>query len=399
MENREEEKLKVLFLARWYPNRFDPMPGLFIQRHAEAANRECHVGVVYTHVVEHEDASKIYNLDVDVINGVPTAKVYYKNPKRNIPLITQLVKAFRFYKANYLGIKEIKGQLGEFDLVHVHILTRLGLIALYYKWMRKKPFVVTEHWSRYLDLTAAFHGRIRKAITKIVVQNAAVVTTVTKNLADAMKNHGLKNKNYRVLANVVAEPFFDHNVIVKKADKRIITHVSCFEDKSKNVSGLLRVIQSLAKERNDFVFRMVGDGMDFAELKQYATDLGLNESQIVFTGLLESEELVKEMAVADLLVIFSNYENFPVVINESLTLGIPVFATSVGGIPEYVNNGNGRLLNAGDEADLKKLLHQYLNNQIVFDNQKIRGQSFNLFSPETIGKDLLSIYSQAIQAH
>lgn len=396
MENREEKKLTVLFLARWYPNRYDPMPGLFIQRHAEAANRDCNVGVVYTHVIENDSVNKVYDLDVNVINDVPTAKVYYQNPKGNIPLITQLIKAFRFYKANYLGIKEIRSQLGDFDLVHVHILTRLGLIALYYKWFQNKPFVITEHWSRYLELTDAFQGRIRKAVTKIVVRNAAVVTTVTRNLADAMINHGLKNKNYHVLANVVAEPFFSPEVLAKKTDKRVITHVSCFEDKSKNVSGLLRVIQSLATNRNDFVFRMIGDGMDFTELKKYAADLGLTESHVLFTGLLESEKLVQEMAAADLLVIFSNYENFPVVINESLTLGIPVFATSVGGIPEYVNKSNGRLLTAGDEKELKKLLNRYLDNQITFDNQKIRAQSYQMFSPETIGKDLLQIYTQAL---
>lgn len=48
----DRKKLKVLHLARWYPNKFDPMPGLFIQRHIEAANIYCECGVVYTHLVE-----------------------------------------------------------------------------------------------------------------------------------------------------------------------------------------------------------------------------------------------------------------------------------------------------------------------------------------------------------
>ena len=47
----DRKKLKVLHLARWYPNKFDPMPGLFIQRHIEAANIYCECGVVYTHLV------------------------------------------------------------------------------------------------------------------------------------------------------------------------------------------------------------------------------------------------------------------------------------------------------------------------------------------------------------
>ena len=388
---------KVLHLARWYPNRYDPMPGLFIQRHAEAASKYCDAGVVYTHVVEDEKIDGIYDLEISDINGVPTAKVYYSNPKVQIPLITQLIKVFRFYKANHIGIKKIKQQLGGFDLVHIHILTRLGVIALYYKWFCNKPFIVTEHWSRYLDLTASFTGGLRKAVTKLIVRNAAVVTTVTQNLANAMQKHGLKNKNYRVLANVVDDVFFNPETSSKKEnEKKIITHVSCFEDKSKNVSGLLRVIQTLSEKRSDFIFRLIGDGMDFETLLNYSRELGLKESNINFTGLLEGRQLVKEMAAADLMVVFSNYENFPVVINESFVLGIPVLATNVGGIPEYVNNDNGRLLNAGDEVALENFLMNYLDGKLSFDNQKIQAESHDAFSPDTIGKELCAIYSEAI---
>ena len=396
MKNHHNKTPRVLHLARWYPNRYDPMPGLFIQRHAEAANKYCNVGIVYTHVVEGKKNNGVYDLEESVINGVPTAKVYYSNPNLQIPLITQLIKVFRFYKANYLGVKKIKQQLGGFDLVHVHILTRLGVIALYYKWFCNKPYIVTEHWSRYLDLTGSFTGAFRKSVTKLIVRNAAVVTTVTQNLANAMQKHGLKNKDYRVLPNVVAEPFFYPKIATKKDNgKKIITHVSCFEDKSKNVSGLLRVISSLSKKRSDFIFRLIGDGMDFEMLHNYATDLGLNKSELVFLGLLEGEKLVAEMAAADLMVVFSNYENFPVVINESFVLGIPVLATSVGGIPEYVNKGNGRLLNAGDEAALESYLKDYLDGRLSFDKQKIQSDSHDAFSPNTIGKELFDIYSVA----
>jgi glycosyltransferase involved in cell wall biosynthesis len=86
-----------------------------------------------------------------------------------------------------------------------------------------------------------------------------------------------------------------------------------------------------------------------------------------------------------------------VVINESFVLGIPVVATRVGGIPEYVNKSNGRLIEAGDEKALEELLTRYLDKKLSFDNQKIRLQSAGQFSPETIGQDLLKIYEQAAQ--
>lgn len=387
------ENPKILFLARWYPNRYDPMPGLFIQRHAEATARFCKVGVVYTHVVENERLHG-YKTELSLINEVPTAKVYYNNPTSNIPIVSPIIKAFRFLRANRIGIKKINDELEGFDIIHIHILTRLGLIALWYKWFKGKPYVISEHWSRYLKLTGDFKGFFRKWVTRVVVKNASAVTTVTQNLAIAMQSYGLKNSNYRVLANVVTDDFLQQQPVRKsKNRKTTFVHVSCFEDKSKNVSGLLRVIKSLSLERSDFKFKLVGDGMDFNELKKYARELGLGTVVLEFTGLLEGKALVKEMNQADLLVVFSNYENFPVVINESFVLGLPVIATSVGGIPEFVDDTNGRLIKAGDEKALEKLLIAYLNRKLRFDRQKIRKESASAYTPEKIGQELYDIYN------
>ena len=394
----KQENIKVLYLARWYPNRYDPMPGLFIQRHAEAALGCCAVGVVYTHVVENGKVNG-YEIDFSIVNGVPTSKVYYTNPKSGIPVFSQLWKAIRFFRANSLGIRKIKKELGGVDIFHVHVLTRLGVIALWHKWFNGKPYIISEHWSRYLPLTGDFNGAFRKGLTRLVVKNASVVTTVTQNLANAMQDHGLKNTNYRVLANVVTDDFLNHSDGQKEEKKKtIFIHVSCFEDKSKNISGLLHVILSLSKRRNDFIFKLIGEGMDFEFLKRYAEEIGLNNESVMFTGLLEGKSLVDEMATTDLMVVFSNYENFPVVINESFVLGVPVIATKVGGIPEFVNDENGRLINAGDESALENLLVDYLDKKLIVDNEKIKSNSQYTFSPEKIGQELCNLYSSMLSS-
>jgi len=391
-----EKQPKILFLARWYPNRYDPMPGLFIQRHAEAVSLFCKVGVVYTQVVDNEKING-YETDFEIINSVPTVRVYYNNSKSNIPVFSPMFKVFRFIIANFKGIKKIRKEMAGFDIIHVHVLTRLGIIALWYKWTRGLPFLISEHWSRYLPLTGDFKGGIRKWITRLVVKRASVVTTVTENLANAMKAHGLINSNYRVLANVVTDNFLNFSGYeIAKKNKTTFIHVSCFEDKSKNISGLLHVIKSLAEKRSDFIFKLVGEGIDFDFLKQYAIDVGLTEDSVIFTGLLEGSALVEEMAAAELMVIFSNYENFPVVINESFVLGVPVIATRVGGIPEFVNDNNGRLISVGDEQMLEKLLVNYLDGKLTFDREKIRSNSKEIFSPETIGKELYTLYKESI---
>lgn len=398
MRVKAKNRLKVLNLARWYPNRYDPMPGLFIQRHVEAANKCCDVGVVYTHIVENESYNdSVFNVDYKVINGVPTVKVYYLSSGVKLFPINKVVNIFRFFKANITGIKLINKQLGGIDIVHVHVLTRLGLIALYYKLFYGTPYVISEHWSRYLELTGSFKGFFRKRITKTIVKYASFVTTVTDNLADAMKSHNLLNNNYITLPNVVDNVFLEDIGKSNAANEPVrFIHVSCFEDKSKNVSGLLRVISNLSKVRDDFIFTLVGDGMDMDWLLNYALELGIPKEQLVFTGLLEGGQLVKQMAAADMMVVFSNYENFPVVINESFALGVPVIATSVGGIPERINSDNGILINAGDEEQLFHNLIRFIDGKLSYKSRDIKSKARAEFSPNTIGNSLCELYNSSV---
>ena len=393
----DRKKLKVLHLARWYPNKFDPMPGLFIQRHIEAANIYCECGVVYTHLVRKDwDSVSSFVTEISMINGVPTAKVYYKGANRYLGPLGKIINIYRFYKANRIGIGVIKSELEGIDLLHIHILTRLGLIGLYYKLTKGIPYIVTEHWSRYLDVTSGFKGVFRKFITRVVVRYASAVTAVTKNLADSMQMHGLKNLNYLILPNVVDNVFVKYNPKKKENNKVNFLHVSCFEDKSKNISGLLRVIKELSLERDDFIFTMVGEGIDMVDMVQYSKKLGIDEAKLRFTGLLEGKNLVDEMNNADMLVIFSHYENFPVVINESLSLGVPVIATRVGGIPERVNKRNGILVKPGDESQLLYELGAYLNGKRKFNIRNIHKEFAKEFSADRIGVKLNEMYDKAI---
>jgi glycosyltransferase involved in cell wall biosynthesis len=373
------------------------MPGLFIQRHAEAAGLYADVSAVYTHMVSAAKQDQTYETEVEEKNGVHTAKVYYQEPKVKIPVWKQLMKTWRFLKANELGIQAVSGSVPNFDLVHVHVLTRLGVIALYFKWKYGTPYVITEHWTRYLNLTQRFKGFFRKFLTRMVVKRAAVVTAVSQDLIKAMQSHGLKNGDYRVIANVVDPVFFETPYAEKNQEVKELLHVSCFTDEQKNISGLLRVVRALSEKRNDFHFTLVGDGEDFESLKSEAARLKIPPHKVEFTGLLEGKPLAEAMAKATALVLFSNYENMPVVINESFVLGVPVFSTNVGGIAEMVDEEHGVLVPKGDEQSLYKALNDFLDNRFSFDPVTIRVEAQMKFSQEAVGKDLLKIYRKALE--
>ena len=378
----EKDRKHIIFLARWYPHRYDPMLGLFVQRHAEAAALHNDVSVVYAHA--DENIRKKFDIVDETISNVRTIHVYYRKTK------SKILSLFRYFRANKMALKRLQKP----DIIHVHILTRLGIIALWQKIIHGTPYIITEHWSRYLPGND-FSGFLRKKLTKIVVKRASIVTTVTENLAKAMQNHGLKNSDYIVLPNVVDTNQF--KIKPHKNEIPKIIHISCFEDKSKNISGLLESLKLLDDKNVSFQAVLIGDGMDFDLIKQKAASLGLN-GKVIFTGLLQGEELVNTMSSGDFLVLSSNYENMPVVILEAFSCGLPVVSTNVGGISEIVNDSNGILVPPHDSEKLADAMHKMINKHCEYNANTLRNNIVDKFSTQSVGKLLDDIYTNTIRA-
>ena len=242
-----------------------------------------------------------------------------------------------------------------------------------------------------------FKGFWRKTVTRMVVRNASAVMPVTDNLRKAMESHGLVNRNYRVIPNVVNMRMFDINDNKVDKPKKDFIHVSCFEDRQKNISGILRVLKKLSKERQDWACNMVGDGIHLNDLIIYAKVLNIENKFVFFKGLKENEELAKMMAESAFQVMFSRFENLPVVILESYACGVPVLSTDVGGISEHMNNDLGLLIKSEDEDSLLEKIKFMLDNYERYDKHKIRDYAMDHFSEEVIGEQLAEVYNSVVK--
>ncbi len=397
-----ENKIKVLYLPRWYPNKYDPMPGLFIERHALAALKHCNISVLYVHAdaPNNSKQNNVKNPKYEIIssenNGLYTIRIYYAKSNCKFKPLAALTNSYRFINSNIKGFRIIKRSVGKPDIVHIHVLTRLGIIALVNKIINGTPYLITEHWTRYLPSTDTYHGFFRKLLTRIVVKNASAVMPVTENLQNAMISCGLKNANYKVIPNVVDVDKFHLSSKKNKSNKKKIVHLSCFADKQKNISGILRVIKRLSEQRDDFECYMIGDGVDFEVLKHYSDNLGLTDKFVFFAGLKENDELVEAMNDADFMIMFSNYENLPVVILESYSCGVPVISTKVGGIHEHLNENLGLLVKPKDEDEFYEKINFFLDNLNKYNKDKIRKYSIDHFSNEVIGQSLYEVYKQIL---
>ncbi len=395
-EQSENNRLHVLYLPRWYPNRYDPMPGLFIERHGLSVLKHCDISVLYVHA-DNQLNGKTYDI-LETEDGLYTVRIYFKKAEGGLKPLDNLINLWRFYVSCRKGFKIIRKARRKEDIVHVHVLTRLGVVAWFNKILNRIPYVITEHWTRYLATEDTYAGAMRKWFTQKVVKHASAVMPVTANLRDAMINKKLISDHYIIIPNVVdTERFLPVNNTGKRDKKRIV-HLSCFTDDHKNISGIIRVIKRLSESRNDFECILIGDGEDMDMLQDLSKDLGVFDKFVHFVGLKENDELVKTMNDADFMIMFSNRENLPVVILESYSCGVPVISTRVGGIHEHMNEDLGKLVEPKNEDEFYNAINETLDNLDVYKKDKIRTYAIDHFSQEVIGESLFKVYKDVIKS-
>ena len=353
------------------------------------------ISVLYVHAAN--SGKKMFESEIISENEVLTVRIYYKKINFDIPVISNFFKIWRFLRAHYIGFKVIKKNNGIPDLVHVNILTRVGLFAWYLKFIYGIPYAITEHWSRYLPERNEYKGFLRNILTRIIVSNSVAISTVSLKLKEAMLNCGLYHPNFYIVNNIVNFEIFKPYNIETNENLKVFSNITCFDDYSKNIFGIIRSVYELSKKRNDFLCIMVGDGADRTKAEMLAEKLSIKDTFVKFTGMLEGKALTDIYNQSLFTFLFSNFENMPVVIPESFACGKPVISTRVGGIHEYINEKNGLLIAPGDENELVEKLDFMLDHFKDYDPVSIRNFAFDRFSNIAVKKQLMELYGKAFE--
>jgi len=125
---------------------------------------------------------------------------------------------------------------------------------------------------------------------------------------------------------------------------------------------------------DDVGLLICGDGPERTQLEQLAKDLGVTD-RIYFAGQRNRKDALALMADCDIFVLASTYEGLPHVVLEAMSLGLPVIATSVGGIPELVQDGEtGVLIEGGDAEALRAAVLELIASPELLQRMKNKAQ-------------------------
>jgi glycosyltransferase involved in cell wall biosynthesis len=141
---------------------------------------------------------------------------------------------------------------------------------------------------------------------------------------------------------------------------------------------------------------LAGDGDEREALETQSRQLGLN-GRVRFLGSLPRDEVLGLFRRADAALLSSAWENFPHTLVEALAVGTPAIATSVGGVPEIVTDGeNGLLVGPGDPAALADAIRRFLGDADLRAHlTAAAAPSAERFSPDRIYGQLEEILVRA----
>ena len=394
--------MNILHLLSWFPRPDDPTLGNFCVRMIDALPEDCHS--VILSVCDGKDMTQSFE-----VKEIPEAhhthvQIYIRPPKVNA---IRKLKMLRMYQ---YGLKYIKKRFFEPDLIHLHVTYPLGQVALLWKKLFGYKYVLTEHWTIYQPQNKdVLVGKMKRKIVKIA-NNAELIMPVSLDLQRCMEGHGVKNR-FKVIYNLVntdmfkpsaALPIDSHRNDMGRATenamqggKKRMLHISTLRDEAKNFSGILRVIERLRQQRNDFELHVIHD-YDAPEFKAFVKEHHL-EDCVIFHGKKTSAEVAQAYQDADFFVLFSNFENLPCVIVEAFASGVPVLSTAVGGIAEIVAPERGILIPQGDEDALLQGMNHMLDHCQEYDKVAIRDYAVTTFAAQNIGQQIFEAYKLVVK--
>jgi colanic acid/amylovoran biosynthesis glycosyltransferase len=255
---------------------------------------------------------------------------------------------------------QIEGALAKTDAQLLHIYfghIAMHLLPLIRHW--PNPTVVSFHGA---DVLVDLDKPRYRAATREMLDAVRLVLVRSESLARALKELGCPNEKIRLhRAGIpLAEISFRLRIWPNDGRWKFLQAGRLIEKKGFETS--LRAFAEFQRQNPGATFVIAGEGPLRDSLRELTRNLGITE-RVRFAGFLSQAELREEFFQAHIFLHPSelgkdgNQEGVPNAMLEAMASGLPVFATTHGGIPEAIENGiSGVLVNEGDHAALATAL-------------------------------------------
>ena len=337
----------------------------------------------------------------EVVGGV---KIYRSNPLQ----ISAINFVEHILHLNFLLLEKainIIDQLGDFDLIHGHDWLVFWVCRVL-KHALTKPLLYTIHATEF-GRNQGIYNEIQRYINDLewyATFEAWRVIVCSNFMKQEVKNlFQLPDDKVLEIANGVNEENYraDYSKAFRQnyasPDEQIILYVGRIV-REKGIQVLIQSIPEILQRNPASKFVIAGKGPYLDSLKAQADYLGIS-NRVYFTGFISDEERNKLYRCADLAVFPSLYEPFGIVALEAMATMTPVIVSAVGGLVEFVEDGeNGLTVPPNDPPRLAQAILQLLNKQNTA--RRLANNGYRLvkekYSWKQIARKTVKVYQEVL---
>lgn len=301
---------------------------------------------------DNNKIANVYDLTSFLDQKYWLAFIKYIIEKENINIILNSNSKFGYYCMPYLKAKY--PNIPILDYVHMEEwYNRNGGYSRY-----------SSMYSSLIDKTLICNESSRKVLIEHFKRNEKEIETVYIGVDEEKFNPNNYNKEE------LTKKYIGENI-----NKKIITYI-CRISEQKRPLLLLEIIAKLKKERQDFKVLVVGDGNLLPKMKARAQELGLGEEVMFLGNIVNTAEIYR---ISDVTVNCSLKEGLALTAYESLSMGVPVVSSDVGGQKELVNNDVGKivkLLQNEEDIYLEKYNEKEIQSYVDCINEVLNNLEF-----------------------
>jgi glycogen(starch) synthase len=358
--------MRPLILSWEYPPLIEGGLARHVRKLAENLADQGHEPHVLTRGHEESPAE-------DEMNGVIIHRV--REPKRPREL-GEFVTWIEHMNADMLAAGVELGDRYDFDVVHGHD----WLVAVAGDHLAKRfrcPLAVTIHATEY----GRHQGWVEKhpqshihGVERWMANRAERVITCSAYMREHVADiYGLEEERVAVIPNGIDPgdlvPVGDLDELRRRFaephEKLVLLVGRLVYEKGFQLA--LEALPGLIERVGNVRFLVAGSGTHEQELRQQATDLGLDDHG-TFLGWIGDDVLHSLYRIADLTVVPSIYEPFGLVALEAMASGCPCLVADTGGLREVVPNEDvGLRFEARDPASLSAMAERLLTDEALRD--------------------------------
>lgn len=263
---------------------------------------------------QFEEYATVYDLTTFIDRKYWTSFLMYLIEKNNINLIFNSNSTFGYNVLPYLKVKY--PQIPIMDYIHME------------EWYNRNGGFSRDSSSvaSVIDKTYVCNQNSEKILINHFKRDARDIDTIYIGVDEELYNYKLFNKN-EILKKLK----------INSEGKYIISYI-CRISEQKRPFLLLEIISTLSVVRDDFIFVIAGDGNLLNEMKNKAKKMNISQHMIFLGNVKDTANIY---AISDLTINCSIKEGLALTSYESLSMGIPVISSDVGGQKELINNDVG----------------------------------------------------------